>query len=162
MEFDLYSFQTCKYTGEDNNFFTSGKEYGIVFIGTCSWICDGKVFGVFLTTDEYVGDDIDFCMFYSWKCFNQDFSHSVELDTRKRSLRRYTDYVKTERKINAYRNKKGSKRVENYLNEHNRSKLLKWKIKCDCEYCQFGRQHSNKKRELTLIEEQKAFDPVCY
>ena len=102
MKFDLYSFRTCKYIGEDSEYFTKGKEYGIVYVGKCAWINNGRLLGIFLTSDEYTGDDIDYCVFCDWKGFNGDFVHGLEVDVWKRSERRYAKHVKNHKEKSIY------------------------------------------------------------
>lgn len=106
---------------------------------------------------EYMPKNYDYC-FWCDGWMNESPVYINEDKDRTRGKRKYKKHVKLKHKINLYRDKKDNKSVDYYLETSNFTKLFKWKIKHDCDYCQRGRQHSNKKRETSLIEKLNEYN----
>lgn len=95
--------------------------------------------------EQYMQKNYEFCFWCEEWC-SDGVTYEPKDKDRTRSRRRYNKRINLNRRLSLYENKKSIDRVSQYLQGGSVHRLDKWKVKCDCDYCEMGHRHSNLKR----------------
>lgn len=146
MRLDMNAFPKHTYMGstKKNSPYTKGEEYYRVEVGNSFY---RNVLGVYMTSDEYVGDDIDYCVFFDMDTFNKFFTPDIpSLLFPSRGVRRHHRYRTRKKMKNIVRSKHGKAYVENEFRERNQGKIYNFSFKCTCYSCQMTQGKRTEKR----------------
>lgn len=140
--------QVYKYIGKDNEYFTNGKEYGLVDVG--NYFHDMNLFGAYMQWDEYDGFDDDQCVFIPKSSFSNCFYGDFPFDSETKPSRGERLYKKKKFR-NRYRDillAKTSKDFVEFMESTN--ELHKVRLHCTCSYCQNGLVAKHVRKELEM------------
>lgn len=146
MRISVEAFPATRYLGNNdvNLGLTKGAEYRRLAEGTY-WL--GNTYGVWVTSDFYKGDDIDYATFVDLEFYNKNFSDKLPLKTSpKHSNRRKVNRKYKRRKIAQLRDLHSSNYVDSMLSEGAVGVLLRTKIRCNCIWCQMGKKAKDERR----------------
>lgn len=158
MELNINMFPKYKYISksDENLELTKGKEYYRVDIGKHF---HNNTYGVYMTTDNYEGTDIDYCVFLPLDTFNKKFEADIpEKINPKYKSRHRKQYLKRKKKIELAKNIASFKYVERKIEENDIGKLFKLRYRCDCYMCTQTNSASTVRREQNSLSKIKEYE----